>query len=440
MTLGRRAGIKSTALLYVPLAISAFLGLPWQVSAESLSELVPQLLKSHNLIKASEADLDAASQRVQVNLGAWFPTMNILSHYGLEKQNKPTGSEDTNQVTREADITFTLMLWDFGATNATIRASYLSREAAQHSLEAVKQDLILRAITAFMNVRRQSEILVFSEQSEANIKRQTEIEDALVQRGAGLSTDVLNAKQQLAGAQARRVEANGQLVQAKNAYRSVFQSDIKDTNTLNKPTLPMAELPSLLGEAIEIALRENPKLKTAEAGARVSRETINSTRATGFFPTFNMIGEAKVKEDVGGTLGSQNEMLGKFEMNFPFNLGFTAINTLKAAKGDATAADRRVAESRDIIEQEVRDSWSQLTTARDRLIYLKNQANIAAEFLELARRERKLGNRTLNDILTAETQLINANSASASAETDVAIAVYTVLNKMGRLTAEKLTN
>ena len=40
---------------------------------------------------------------------------------------------------------------------------------------------------------------------------------------------------------------------------------------------------------------------------------------------------------------------------------------------------------------------------------------IAAEFLELARKERQLGNRTLLDVLTGEAALINANSAAASA-------------------------
>jgi adhesin transport system outer membrane protein len=56
------------------------------------------------------------------------------------------------------------------------------------------------------------------------------------------------------------------------------------------------------------------------------------------------------------------------------------------------------------------------------------QANIASEFLELARRERQLGNRSLIDVLAGETALINASSDAASADTDVAIAVFALLN------------
>jgi adhesin transport system outer membrane protein len=67
-------------------------------------------------------------------------------------------------------------------------------------------------------------------------------------------------------------------------------------------------------------------------------------------------------------------------------------------------------------------------------VLLTNQANIAAEFLELARKERELGNRTLLEVLQGETDLINANSDAVKAQTDLAIAMYTLLNIMGRLT------
>jgi len=64
----------------------------------------------------------------------------------------------------------------------------------------------------------------------------------------------------------------------------------------------------------------------------------------------------------------------------------------------------------------------------------KNQADIAAAFLELAREERKLGNRSLIDVLTGETELINAQSDAESAESDVIIAAYKLLNIVGELT------
>jgi adhesin transport system outer membrane protein len=214
---------------------------------------------------------------------------------------------------------------------------------------------------------------------------------------------------------------------------------VEDPGALEKPILPIDLLPASVDEAINTALRENPRLKSAATASRVNREVANAQRATGFFPVVNMVGEAVIKKDAGGTVGNQQELLGKVEMNFPFNLGFTAINTLKAAKGTATAEERKVSDSRDQLELEVRDAWDILKTAREKLDFDRNQANLAAEFLELARRERQLGNRTLNDILDAETNLIDANSAAATAENVVAAGVYTLIKSMGRLEPDVLT-
>ena len=130
----------------------------------------------------------------------------------------------------------------------------------------------------------------------------------------------------------------------------------------------------------------------------------------------------KFKQDVGGAAGFKREALGKVQFTFPFNLGFTAINSLRAAESDSTAASRRVSDLRDQIEEQARNAWSNLITAGQNAALLQNQANIAAEFLDLARKERQLGKRTLIDVLAGETNLINAQSDAISAQSDVIIA------------------
>jgi outer membrane protein, adhesin transport system len=403
------------------------------LQAESLTDLVRPLLKSHNLIKASQSDLKAAEERVKETRGGWYPTATVTTHYGKERQNKPTATDDTNLVTRQADISVNQLVWDFGATNSRIKASKLTAKASDFTVESTIQDLILRASVAFLNVDRSARVLTFARESEANIKRQTELEDALVRKGAGLSSDVLQAKATLSGAQARRVQAEGALAVARNAYRAVFHTDSANLSSLEKPIIPEQLIPPTVDEAIQTALRTNPKLRAADMGAAVAVETINSTKAAAFYPKFDIVASTTYKHNAGGTIGHQEEGLAKLQMSFPFNLGLTSINTLKASKSDAASANSRVGETRDLIEQLVRDSWSNLATAKATHQFLANQASISAEFLELARKERKLGNRSLLDVLNGETALINANSDATSARTDVVIATITLLNAMGRL-------
>ncbi len=424
-------GIGLPAIIAIAVTVQ---GTP--AGADSLSELLPRILESHNLVKAAEADLERAEVDVDVTRGSWFPTVSVLGTVGHEKQKKPEGTNDTDFVSREFDLTIKQLLWDFGSVNSQIRSKKLSVEAAENSLELQRQNLMLDAISAYLNVRRAHQVLMFARESENNIIKQTELEDALVRRGAGLSTDVLQAKTQLAGAQARRVLAEGQLAAARNQYRAIFETDVPDLNALKKPKLPLELIPKSVVDAVQISLRKNPAIKVVATNAAIAREALNTARAQGLFPTFNAIGESKTKKDVGGTSGLQRELFAKVQMSFDFNLGLSAINTLTVTELSAIAENKRLGEARDQTERQVRDSWDTLMTNKQNYDFRRNQADIAAEFLELARKERQLGNRSLLDVLAGETNLNNANSDTASAETDFAIGVFTLLRDLGRLQLE----
>lgn len=419
------------------LAVALAWGQASVAHAQPLRESLAQVLADHQRIQAAEAEVDAARNAAIASLGGWYPTFDFNVDAGREKQRKPRAA-DTNLWFQQYELRLTQLLWDFGATNATVRSAKRVYDQAKANLEATTQSVLLEAITAHLNLIRAVEILRFALMSEENIKRQTELEDARVQRGAGLSTDVLQAKTQLAGAQARRVQAEGALQNARNRYRAVFYRDPGDLQSLIKPRPPVELLPPSLEETIALALETNPQLEAQLLAAEIARETVNQTRANEFFPTVHAVGESRYKENVEGTPGFQGEQLAKVELNYSFNLGFTAVNTLRAAKSTVTATESRYVDSRVQIEELVRNAWQNFLTAKENSEFLRNQANIAGEFIELARRERQLGRRSLIDVLSGETALINSNSDAVSAETDVALAVFNLLNVMGVLSVESV--
>jgi adhesin transport system outer membrane protein len=95
-------------------------------------------------------------------------------------------------------------------------------------------------------------------------------------------------------------------------------------------------------------------------------------------------------------------------------------------------------DAKNIISEQVRAAWQQLQTSRENAQFLRNQANIASEFLELARKERRLGRRSLIDVLAGETALINASSDAASAESNISVAAFTLLGVMGTLNLDAI--
>ena len=423
-----RRGIRLGALF---LALSFLF--PLGVShAETLPELVQYLTQEHNLVKAAEEDANAARQRARVALGDWFPTLDVSMSYGFEDQTQP-GADDTRFVTRDTDLKVTQLLWDFGKTNAALRRAGLVLEQALAVLDGVRQNVLLRGVTAYLNVSRRTQVLKFAKRSEGNIKKQADLEDALVQAGKGFSTDVLQAKARLAGAEARRINAHGRFEVAKNDYRALFEREPDNIYSQGIIHLPYESLPLTLEDAVQTAIKFNPGLKSESFGIQIAEEDVNSTRSDSFFPRLQGVFEQRYKKDFSGTVGFQRESLGKIELSFPFNLGFTSFNRLRAANHDRSATVRRFADRKDIVEQQTRDAWTNLLTARQRTSSLRNQAEIVMRFLEDARKERKAGRRSLLDVLDGETQLLNAQSDAASAEVDSAIAIFTLFEAMGQL-------
>ncbi len=405
-------------------------------SAGSLYEELSELVLSHKRIRAAQMDMGAAREQIEVSRGNWYPDLDVTAHIGPERQNKGQGVADTDMVSRQIDVKVTQLLSDFGGSRAGINRSRLTSAQSRQTLKATEQALLLEGVSAHLQLINAAQIVKFARGSVANIKRQTELEDARVMRGSGFSTDVLQAKTQLAGAQARLVQAEGDLAVARNRYKTVFGKPAGDAEGLVKPRLPVDSLPQEVDEAVRTAFEKNPELAAAHLAAEIARQDVKSARADGFFPTLNAVAQHKYKLDVDGTVGSQAEQILKVELNYNFDLGFTAVNTLRASRLTHSATASRFGDSRDLIEEQVRNAWQDLETAKANAEHLLNQANIAGEFLELARKERQLGRRSLIDVLAGETALINASSDAASAETDVSIAAFTLLASMGILDIE----
>jgi TolC family type I secretion outer membrane protein len=418
--------LASTAALLAVLAAAP-------VQAETLREMLDQVLPGHNRVKAAEAEVEGAANMVEVARGSWYPTLTTTVDYGFESENKPSGSIDTDAYFKRYEAQIKQLLWDFGAASAGIDRADLTRIQAEAARTGARQALILDAVTAYINLVRAHRQVAFARESETNIRRQTGLEQARVDRGSGLSTDVLQAKTQLAGAEAARVAAEGNLATAHNRFRAIFGRAPANTTTLVMPPVPTDAMPSGLPDAIAAARDGSVQLKIAQLVADIARKSAEATKASQLYPRLDLIGEARNKQNYAGTMGNQTESLAKIELTYPLNLGFTAVNSLRAANNAITAADARLADSRDLVEEQTRNAWENLETQRARADFLRNQSNIAGEFLELARKERKLGTRSLIDVLAGETALITANSNAAAADADVAIAAFTLLSTIGQL-------
>lgn len=407
---------------------------------DGLAALLAEVTTDHERVLKTQAKLEAARRQARVTMGEWFPELNIAASTGGERQYKE-GTDDTSLQYRELDLKVSQLMWDFGKTNSKVKKAAQVVDKAQANHDAARIRLLLDASKAALNVVKSRETLLLAQKAEKNILEQTQLEKSLLSAGAGLGTDVLQAKAQHAAAETRTIRTQGTLVKAENEFRKLFKRELKNPLSVEGLEKQLTGLqPKDLVTAIQTAMIQNADARVARIDLEMARVELAQMRGEKYFPSLTMEMEHKWQNNMAGIEGRKNIATAGVKLNMPFNLGLTALDAVEANAQELIAAEQQLNDTLNSTEEEVRNAWQELITLRAIAVTLKRQAEISEGFLELAREERKLGNRSLLDVLSGETSLINAQSDAAAARIDVLIGMIALLKSTGQLQLELFTH
>jgi len=416
-----------------------------KVKAEDLKSAIAALIESDSRMKAANADIEAARLKKNATLGNMLPTVELSGAYGsgdydwqYPDYNGAPSVNNTNLSLSSYNGTARLVqpLTLFGAERTLYRRDRVVYQKSCVDGNIVKQDLILNGVTSYLRLKQGEKDVEYARASVDNIKKQTEMEDAKVTRGGGVSTDVLQSKAQLLHAQAQLTRAEGQLVGLKNGVERVFSRPAKSISELQKVDFIEGKaVPEDLKQAEEVAAKLSPQVRTAELAVQTAEVVLSYQRFQNM-PTINGVIEADWMDNYSGIRAERTEYQAKIEVRYQFNLGMSSVNNTRAARRSLNSAREKVVDTRKQVLEQVRNAWQNLRTAKETAEILRKQEAIADEFLTLARKERTLGRRSLLDVLNGEVTLINARSEAASAEADIEVYTYQLLRAMGVLDIE----
>ena len=390
------------------------------------------ILENHNLVVSAEERLASAKSEVSVEKSAWYPELRISADGGREKYDRDT-SPNTDLDTNEYSANLNQLVWDFGKVSAAVAYAESKVDRASLVLDRQKQYLILAGLEAELNLKKALTVLDFARQSENNIKKQTQLESSRIALGQGYTTDLLQAKTQLAAANVRRVMAEGDLEQARNRYTAVFnQTAPSSLNAVNVPELNLS-VPKNLQAALDATLNNNPDISIRQSDFAISQADVIRTKKSEWMPEIRLNLEHTDSSNPDGIEQERTQNAVLLTMNWRYSLGQRASAAEAAAKARSRAAAMEVENQRIQTIEDTKNAWTQLRTSEARVSYLTNQVELAQSFLELARKERELGKRSLLDVLNGETQLINAQSDVEAAKTDLEIAKLQLMLQTGQL-------
>ncbi|MBF0301982.1 MAG: TolC family protein [Desulfamplus sp.] len=400
---------------------------------QSFYELLKPVLKTNERILSAQAGVRAAKEQIRVRLGARYPELELTLEAGREDEYEETIPDQYNQ----SKLKLTQLLWDFGKTDAAVDKARRQLVEQELNLKKTRQQLIVDAATAYQRLHRAYVVLQYSIESEANIRRQTGLEEIRVAEGYGYTTDVLQSKSQLAGAMSRRQRNEGEYGLAESAYLEIFDALPEDISKM-QPIEPykMLSAPENLESVVNIAKNNNVEILLAKNRESVVETDVRAEKNKALFPDIEFALEGDVSDNYNATFGNVKEYKASVMLKKKINLGLIENNKIRAARETVLKEKNLAAEKEKVIEKTARSAWQRLKTAEITTQTLSEQADLTAAFLKLAREERDLGNRSLMDILAGETSLINAKSDSYAAKIDISFGVFALLEIMGNIDIE----
>jgi len=432
MTLATGFRMRGFALIGVALAV---LGAPKAGSAQTLEEVLAVAYQNNPQILAQRALLRSTDENIAIARSGWRPTVTVNNQIGAattERQgvkNDPTGT-----VPRSSSFDVSQPLYRGGRTEAGVLRSRNQIQAERARLFAVELSVFLEASTAYFNLVRDEATLALRINNVAVLSRQLESTTDQFRVGVVTRTDVSQAEAALAGANADRSAAEGNLTSS----RATFQRIVGIVpERLTPPPAPTA-LPSANSEAAALAAVANPSVIAARFDNETSKQVIEEIRGE-LLPTVALTGQlAHRAGQTASTQNYQNSAQAIVSLSVPlYESGSVYARTRQARQIESQRAAQSELARRQAIELSA-TSFESLQSTRARLVALKAQIRANEIALEGVRQEATVGSRTVLDVLNAEQTLLNSQVSLVQSQRDELVFSYQLLSAIGRLTAQAL--
>ncbi len=344
-----------------------------------------------------------------------------------------TFPENTNtQGTTTTSVAINQNVYRGGRTRAAMDGALANIEAARARLFSVEQQVLVDAVTAYEDVRRDEEIVSIRANNVAVLERQLQAARDRFEVGEITRTDVAQAEARVAGARAQLSAARGDLLTSRATYERVIGSP---PGTLAPPP-PLPGLPSTLDEAIALGFDRNPDVVAARFVEEAAQADVRSA-AGALRPSVSASLSARDNDAYLSGLDSESVTAGA-TLSIPLFAGGRNSSQLRQSRAAASQARLNLRNAERVVRQNVSSSWSIFESAQAVIVSSQEQVRANEIAFEGVEEEARVGLRTTLDVLDAEQELLESRLTLVSAERDVYVAGFRLLQASGGLSAQAL--
>ncbi|NCH62674.1 type I secretion system outer membrane protein [Cronobacter turicensis] len=389
----------------------------------------PKIAQAAAQIRVGKANLEEAQS-------AWFPQVSLQGNVGRNHRTDSSGSLNSNAA---GGVNLKQLIYDFGKTGGSIDEQENLSEAYRFQLYDTLNQVGMQTLQAYLQVRRYQSLAAAAERNLTSLRSVQNMADLRAEAGLSTQSDVLQAQSRIAGMNATFEQYRAQARSAQAAL-SVLTGVVTDT----LPDLPE----DLLRQPItlkSLPYEQTNAVRAAQAKQLAAEQRIRQAQAQ-HWPTVSVqAGRTRYQNDNANYWDDQVQLV----VDAPVYQGGAVSARVEAAEGDRASARADVEASKLDINQKAATAWADLTGAQQRQRAGEQQIASAGHAREVYRDEYRLSKRSLNDLLSIEQDVFQADTLAITARYDAwdaavryAAAVDNLLDMLGieraRMTGDTL--
>lgn len=409
--------------------------------AYTLQETVQETVSTSPDVQITRKVKLAANEQVKQARAGYYPMLDVRAAYGRERSNNRNTL--TRDLTTGADNSSYSNLWrsELSAelrenvfhgweTWYEVKRTKAKTDASSYLVCASAQDQALLATHAYIGVLRDREMV---KTARRNYESHLNYHSIIKQRGesgVGREADLKQVQGRLAQAKSNLYSVENDLANSEALFYRITGLEPKN---LSAPPIPGGRyIPNSLSQAINLALRFHPKMRTAVVDVEEARAQHNVSFRTAF-PVVDLVAYAQNDRNLDGLEGPNKayRLMGEMHYNL-FNGGADMARQRETAYLTQEAAEVRNRTCRQVVDN-MHLAWNAKEASESRLPLLREHTRASALSLDAYQEQFKIGKRSLLDVLDTENERFSADMDYIRGRYDALYSLYRILDAMGQL-------
>ena len=411
------------------------------VFAETFNAALKRAYDTNPELNAERESLNISEEELKVSLSSYLPTITLEGSKSQEDTERLTNRDGSDASFTDVEpesrsITVTQTLIDFGR-GAELAKSKIGIDLAKAKLLKKEQEILYKAADAYTGLISAKEKFVINNSNVNLLERQVETDRIRLERGNISLSDVAQSESSLAGAKAKLIQAENDLLTSRLNYENVI-GQLNDIESLEKSSVNDLNLPTQLSDAIEISKKNNPDLIIAQLEYEQSKKDTISARSD-LAPTAKLSFDRSKSDDLSSTYDEREKDVLKATVTWPFYSGGKNYANLNKNKSTEMQKSLLLDNSIKKNQTDVASAWSSYQSNQSLLSSVRAQVDAAEIANEGIVAEYNSGSdRTTLEVIQSNSLLLNAQISLADSEKNYILSQFNLLKSIGLLNSDYL--